>query len=410
MEISYKAALQAFTTKGYRGGKLSSVRIFKEENCQVYEYSKGENCQVYERCQINLTDIFVCLILFLIFALVIIKSYIMDKKTFTPPPVPTDADIMLMQPNNVTFSQYNVSPIQENILTLITEAIQRQMTNEKQLSRDLFNQPYVDIICDEAGGERNKIKVVDEAKDLMKKLFSFRWTHPQLKTEIETTGVIITAIHDVKKTNRLTLTINVWAIPFLIYYGVGVGGTMFNKAIALTLRGNYTKRIYKIICSQRTRTKYDYSIEQFRKDMEIPDKYDNSNIDRRILAPAQERIKESGSDVWFDYKLYCKRPIKGRKPKDDSILFIIHTLNPQAAGGEQGERYEFVYRWISRAMKHPSSDRCLVAMNKIIELDQLKNVYERCLYYDDQVTAGKIVGDHAYNSLLKMLREEYQIK
>ena len=61
-------------------------------------------------------------------------------------------------------------------------------------------------------------------------------------------------------------------------------------------------------------------------------------------------------------------------------------------------------------MKHPTTDRVLVAINKIIELDQLKTVYERCLYYDDQVTSGKMMGEHAYNSLLKMLREEYQIK
>ena len=334
----------------------------------------------------------------------------MDKNNFAPPPVPTDADIMLIQPNNVTFSQYLSSPIQENILTLITDALQRQMTNEQQLSRDLFNQPYVTIVCDEAGGINNKRKVVDEAKKLMKHHFTFNWKHPKLDTEIETTGVVITAIHDIKKSNKITLTINVWAIPFLIYYGIGVGGTRFNKAIALTLRGSYTKRIYKIICSQRNRTEYKYKIDKFRKDMEISDTYDNSNINAKILAPAKERIKESGSDVWFDYEFYCSNRIKGRKPKDDTILFKIHTLHPQAAGGEQGERYEFVYRWISRAMKHPTTDRVLVAINKIIELDQLKNVYERCLYYDDQVTAGKIVGEHAYNSLLKMLRVEYQIK
>jgi plasmid replication initiation protein len=334
----------------------------------------------------------------------------MDKKTFTPPPVPTDMDIMLMQPNNVTFSQYNISPIQENILTLITDALQSQMTREKQLSRDLFNQPYVTVICDEAGGLNNKNKVISEAKDLMKKLFEFRWTHPVLETEIETTGVIITTIHDVKKSNKVTLTINIWAIPFLIYYGMGVGGTRFNKGIALSLRGNYTKRIYKIICSQRDKGEYKYKIEQFRKDMEIPDTCDNNYINTKIIAPARERIKESGSDVWFDYKLYCRNKTKGRKPKDDTILFTIQTLHPQAAGGEQAERYEYVYGWIRRAMKHPTTDRALVAINKIIELNQLKTVYERCLYYDDQVSMGKIVGDHAYNSLLKMLREEYQIK
>ena len=332
------------------------------------------------------------------------------KESSIPLTPPNEKDIMLMQPNNVTFGQYNISAIQENILTLISDAVQNQMSNKQELSRDLFNQPYVTIVCDEAGGLNHKSKVLEEAKDLMKKQFSFRWLHPHMKKEIDTTGVIITTIHDVKKSNILTLTINIWAIPFLIYYGAGVGGTRFNKAIALTLRGNYTKRIYKILCSQRSASKYYYSIEQFRKDLELSEKYSNNDINAKILVPAQERIKESGSDVWFDYEFYCKHPIKGRKPKADTIIFTIHTLNPTAVGGEQGERYEFVYSWIRRAMKHPTTDRALVAINKINELGQMKIVYERCLYYDDKVTTGKITGEHAYNSLLKMLREEYQIK
>lgn len=32
------------------------------------------------------------------------------------------------------------------------------MTREEELPRDLFNQPYVVIMCDEAGGKNNKIK------------------------------------------------------------------------------------------------------------------------------------------------------------------------------------------------------------------------------------------------------------
>ena len=335
----------------------------------------------------------------------------METKNIIPlVPALTDMDIMLIQPNNVTFSQYHVSPIQENLLTLMGDAIQRQMTREQELSRDLFNQPYITVICDEAGGERNKIKVIREAYNLADKPFTFRWLHPQMKKDIKTRGVVITAIHDVEKTNKIQLTINIWAIPFLIYYGMGVGGTRFSKNIALTLRGNYTKRIYKIICSQRDKDKYYYSIEQFRIDMGISEQYTNNDISTKILAPAKERIKESGSDVWFDFEFYCKTPIKGRKPKADTIIFIINTLNPKAAGGEQGDRYEFIYSWLNRAMKHPTTDRVLVAINKIIALEQMKIVYERCVYYDDQVSTGKMVGEHAYNSLLKMLRDEYQIK
>lgn len=180
----------------------------------------------------------------------------------------------------------------------------------------------------------------------------------QNEKEIETTGgSVITNIHNIKGTNQIMVNLNPWAIPFLIYYGVGVGGTRYSKGLALGLRGNYTKRIYKIICSQRDRREYYYAISQFRKDLEIPEKHSNNDIDRKILRPAQERIKESGSDVWFDYELICKYPIKGRKPKADTIIFTINTLHPREAGGEQFEQYSFVYRWVSNAMNNPTDDK-----------------------------------------------------
>jgi hypothetical protein len=282
----------------------------------------------------------------------------MAKKEIIAFDPPTEEEIMLIQPNNVTFGQYNVSEWQENLLTLIGDKIQKHMTREEELPRDLFNQPYVVIMCDEAGGKNNKNKVLKEAIDMLNKRFSFRWLHPKMKKEIETTGgSVITNIHNIKGTNQIMVNLNPWAIPFLIYYGVGVGGTRYSKGLALGLRGNYTKRIYKIICSQRDRREYYYAISQFRKDLEIPEKHSNNDIDRKILRPAQERIKESGSDVWFDYELICKYPIKGRKPKADTIIFTINTLHPREAGGEQFEQYSFVYRWVSNAMNNPTDDK-----------------------------------------------------
>lgn len=331
-------------------------------------------------------------------------------KDYIPITMPSEAEIMNIQPNNVTFGQYSITEWQENILTLISDKLQKHMTREQQIPRDLFNQPYVEIVCDEAGGKNNKAKVKAEALDLTKKNFSFRWKHPTAHKDVETSGTIITTVHDIKKTNRIIINFNPWAIPFLLYYGVGVGGTRYSKSLALTLRGNYTKRIYKILCSQRDKKKYFYSIDQLKRDLEIPEVYSNAQIDQKILKPAKERIKESGSDIWFDYELICKHPVKGRKPKADTVVFSIHTLNPKETDGEQFERYAFVYRWISGAMGNPTNDRAVKAIEKITTMDALDEVYERCCYYDDRVTSGQQNKQHAYNALLKMLREEFQIK
>ena len=127
----------------------------------------------------------------------------MAKKEIIAFDPPTEEEIMLIQPNNVTFGQYNVSEWQENLLTLIGDKIQKHMTREEELPRDLFNQPYVVIMCDEAGGKNNKNKVLKEAIDMLNKRFSFRWLHPKMKKEIETTGgSVITNIHNIKGTNQ----------------------------------------------------------------------------------------------------------------------------------------------------------------------------------------------------------------
>jgi len=322
----------------------------------------------------------------------------------------TEQEIMMVVPNNVTFGQYEISELQENILTLIGDALQKHITRQQDLPRDLFNQPYIEIRCDEAGGRNNKATVKKAAYELTEKKFTFKWRHPNVHKDVETGGTIVTTVHDIKSTNQIIINFNIWAIPFLIYYGIGVGGTRYNKGIALKIRGNYAKRIYKFLCSQRDRNEYVYNLDQFKNDFTLPNSYTSFDIERRILEPAKQRIKDSGSDVWFDYKMVCQRPKKGRKPKADTIYFFIKTQHPREAGGEQATQYSYVYRWISNAMNKPTNDSALKATDKITSSGRLKEVYERIVYYDERIATGKQTVPHVHNSILKMLREDYNIK
>lgn len=233
-------------------------------------------------------------------------------------------DLMLLQPIDMTFGQFSVSECQDKILTLISEHLQKQRSKEEPVSCDLFDEPYVTIKCDETGGYYNKSKVIKEARGLMKKVFTFRWVHPQIHRTYETSGIIITNIHSKVGTIYIRLNFNKWAIPFLINYGKRVGGTYYKKSIALSLRGDKTKRIYNIICSQADLSSYDYPIRKFREDFELDPRRDNNYIKRAILDPARERIKESRSDVWFDFEMVTKfKTGNGTKPKADTIRFYI---------------------------------------------------------------------------------------
>ena len=63
-----------------------------------------------------------------------------DSLNFNPP---SKEEIMLIQPNNVTFGQYNVTDWQENLLTLIGDNIQKHMSREQELPRDLLINPML---------------------------------------------------------------------------------------------------------------------------------------------------------------------------------------------------------------------------------------------------------------------------
>ena len=321
---------------------------------------------------------------------------------------PSINDLILLQPKSVTFGQYDISEWQENILTLITESLQKHLTKEKPLNTDLFGEPYVVVKCDEAGGTNNKAKVIASAKDLISKVFSFQWKSKNGKN-VKSTGTIITTIHDVEGSNNLTINFNKWAIPFLLYYGEGSGGGLFSKNIALTLRGNMTKRIYKMISAYKDKTRYEYRIETFRKDFNVSKSYSNYLIGKKILEPAMKRIKESNSDVWFDYELKTKyKQNNGRKPKADTIVFHIKTT-AATQGTDQFRRNETIRRWVDIAFDHPTDNKTITTTDKIISSDKCEMFFNKCIYYDDQITAGNMTTQHVKNTLRKILRDEFNI-
>lgn len=321
---------------------------------------------------------------------------------------PSINDLILLQPKSVTFGQYDISEWQENILTLITESLQKHLTKEKPLNTDLFGEPYIVVKCDEAGGTNNKAKVIASAKDLISKVFSFQWKSKNGKN-VKSTGTIITTIHDIEGSNNLTINFNKWAIPFLLYYGEGSGGGLFSKTIALTLRGNMTKRIYKMISAYKDKTYYEYPIETFRKDFNVSKSYSNYLIGKKILEPAMKRIKESNSDVWFDYELKTKyKQNNGRKPKADTIVFKIKTT-AATQGTDQFRRNETIRRWVDIAFDHPTDNKTITTTDKIISSDKCDMFFNKCIYYDDQITAGNMTTQHVKNTLRKILRDEFNI-
>lgn len=334
---------------------------------------------------------------------------------------------MQIQPNQITFGRRHYDAFQENILTLMTEQLQDFMFDKSSnISIDKFGQPVLRIEADKAGGKNHKAIILRKARQMKKLEFSFKWQNQFNKT-VDTDGVLVTTVHDIKDTNYVEIVVNPWAVPFLLYFGRGIdghggGGTEFNTKIALELKTDYTKRIYKMICSWRNLPQgfFDYNIEKFMEDFNLGPSYqDTSKIKRNILEPARVRIAASDSDVNFTYELIRlakKNPNQSRQ-RPDHIRFTIinrsasktdHTP-AQTQDAQSFEDYKAVLRWLKFSMGFPTDNSAILLVQTLSGRKNWNNLVNKVFYYDEQCASGKIPKEHVKNILKKILLEDFNI-
>lgn len=322
-----------------------------------------------------------------------------------------------METKNYTLGAYDYSEVQQNVITLIQEQLKAFMTkdaHEAELRVDSMGEPYVVIDCNRAVGGRNKQKVMDELDKMFAKPISFRWRHPTWNKNIKTTCVIVTGYHDIEGTSTIKVNYNRWAIPFLIWYGRGVGGTIYDKTIALTLAGKYTKRIFKLVCSYRDKTSYSYDIETFRKDFALPASYKTAQI-KKILNTAKADIDATNSDVTFDWEFEKIKEGK-KKPKAKAIKLYPHWKKTRENMTDEDQKlYYTVYSYVGRI--GVESSNIVQVCDLLLENQLLTLVVDKYNYYDDKITKGeRMQNGQPYNmtilanSMKKLIREELEKK
>ena len=255
---------------------------------------------------------------------------------------------------------------------------------------------------------------MDELDKMFAKPISFRWRHPTWNKNIKTTCVIVTGYHDIEGTSTIKVNYNRWAIPFLIWYGRGVGGTIYDKTIALTLAGKYTKRIFKLVCSYRDKTSYSYDIETFRKDFALPASYKTAQI-KKILNTAKADIDATNSDVTFDWEFEKIKEGK-KKPKAKAIKLYPHWKKTRENMTDEDQKlYYTVYSYVGRI--GVESSNIVQVCDLLLENQLLTLVVDKYNYYDDKITKGeRMQNGQPYNmtilanSMKKLIREELEKK
>lgn len=275
--------------------------------------------------------------------------------------------LSLVQPNKVTNARYQFSEREENILTLMISAIQDHMTDKKHIQTDLFNQPMITIDTNEFG-EKTKAKYWEAALSMRLKTFDFEYTNQNGNVE-EVAGVLITTARNEKQTSLIHLVINAWAVPYLVYVGKGVGFTSYNKAIAISLRGEYTKRLYKLCKRWENRGGFSMSLDEFREMLMLENKYSKlKDLKKWVLDKSKERL-QANADIYFNYSL---AKIGGSRSYNQ-INFTIHGNNKKLKQGQKTDMYTLVYNML--CISYPNHKSSL-AMDITDRLTQVPSKFE----------------------------------
>ncbi|WP_068475857.1 replication initiation protein [Saccharicrinis aurantiacus] len=224
------------------------------------------------------------------------------------------------QPNKVTEMRYATNGIEENMFTLVIDALRQHMTGEKLSYEDLWGEPVFRINLNEIDENNKPNKTFARLRGMQKREFGYEYTSPQDGKNVEVFGSIFTTI--LKKDSDIEIHINKFAIPWLTYIDKGI--TYFNKKSALSLKGGHTKRLYKFLASWKSKGGVNKSIIELKEMLDVLDRYPKTiELKRRILDPAKDEMyNNQKSDIWFEYSTYSSGD-NGRK--HDYIKFKIHS-------------------------------------------------------------------------------------
>lgn len=213
---------------------------------------------------------------------------------------------IIKQPNSVVEARYEFTEIQMNVLTLIIGQIQNIMTKNldslDNLKRDLFNNLEIDIDLNLVGGRKDIDYKLREIKALRRRDVDFVVKDKEQENwEINTS--LISAVGKKEGKSLVKVWINKHALPWLIYYGGGIGFTKFNPKSILSANGKHAKRMYLLLARYYDYEKnLFYTIDEFKEKMQVGAMYKQwGQLKDKVIEPAFKELKEK-SDIWFEYE------------------------------------------------------------------------------------------------------------
>lgn len=312
-----------------------------------------------------------------------------------------------IQPNSVTTARYSFNSVQEDILTLMYSAIQDHLSTDKNIQTDLFGNPQITFNYRKVKSGKNKQQYITHAQGMINKSFEFDYTNKENKIQNVKGALVTTVIYTKDERDpNITLVINTWAIPYLLYWGKGVGGTTFSAALSLSLRSVHTKVLYKICCQHRRDGGFGKLIEDFKKDLKIKEgTYNDTKSFKKLLTRAQTELKEK-SNIYFEFKLLKK----GGSKVYNWINFKVITKEGFVNKVERTDMWTTIFSVLSFPYPSVENDKAMRIADNFAETPELQEkFYRRCKKLRDEFDDGKLDKQDVIKLVKYILKDDYGI-
>jgi plasmid replication initiation protein len=287
-----------------------------------------------------------------------------------------ETEIVIIQPNAVTNARYDYSQLQKDFMLYYIEAMNKHMTKEKELSRDLFGNMLIEMDLKDISKSNNHAKMLAAIKDLIKKPISYYYNRDDGTYDVHTT-LIASLIHK-RNTGRIYIKTTEESLPIVRWLGEGF--TTFNRNIALSLSSVYAKRLYELCCRWKDKGFCRMKLEEFRVMMCVENKYQKiSDLKANVLDIGEKFLKE-GADLFFTYTL---RKENGSK----AFNWLELNIHNQIENGKSGEWYQSLYNNLYQIYRNA---RAIEICDYLATNKELKKANERFKRLMKDIDTGRI--------------------
>jgi plasmid replication initiation protein len=287
-----------------------------------------------------------------------------------------ETELVIIQPNAVTNARYDYSQLQKDFMLYYIEAMNKHMTKEKELSRDLFGNMQIEMELKDICKSNNHAKMLAAIRDLMKKPISYYYNRDDGTYDVHTT-LIASLIHK-RNTGMIYIKTTEESLPVVRWLGEGF--TTFNRNIALSLSSVYAKRLYELCCRWKDKGFCRMKLDEFRVMMCVEDKYVKiSDLKANVLDIGEKFLKE-GADLNFTYTL---RKENGSK----AFNWLELNIHSQIESGKTGEWYQSLYNNLYQIYRN---SRAIEICDYITTNKELKKANERFARLMKDIDTGRI--------------------